>query len=158
MRIISLCLALCLLGSSILHAAEPQRKRIEPEGLYDHPAYTHVIAVEGNWRTLYIAGQISVDEKFNCVGQDDWRAQYMQVMGNLKLALAGGGATFSDITHIRRFVTDMDAYFAMLRDGKKPVPDYFEGQPPPSTLIEVSALAGDCYLMEFEAIATVPVN
>jgi len=158
MRIIALSLALCLLSLSALQAAQPQRKRIKPEGLYNHPAYIHLITVEGNWKTLYVAGQISVDENFDCVGPGDWRAQYMQVMENLKLALAAGGATFSDITYIRRFVTDMGAYFAMLKDKENPVPDYLQGQPPPSTLIEVSALAGECYLMEFDAIAAVPAE
>ena len=158
MRIIALSLALCLLSLSALQAAQPQRERIKPEGLYDHPAYIHLITVEGNWKTLYVAGQISVDENFDCVGPGAWRAQYMQVMENLKLALAAVGATFSDITYIRRFVTDMGAYFAMLKDKENPVPDYLQGQPPPSTLIEVSALAGECYLMEFDAIAAVPVE
>ena len=59
---------------------------------------------------------------------------------------------------MRRFVTDMGAYFAMLNDKDNLVPNYLQGQPPPSTLIEVSALAGECYLMEFDAIAAVPVE
>ena len=158
MRIITLSLILYLLSFSALQAAQPQRERIKPEGLYDHPAYIHLITVEGNWKTLYIAGQISVDENFDCVGPGDWRAQYIQVMENLKLALAAGGASFSDVTYMRRFVTDMGAYFAMLRDKKNPVPDYLQGQPPAGTLIEVSALAGECYLMEFDAIAAVPIE
>ena len=158
MRINSLILVLCLFSMAVLQAAEPQRKRIKPEGMYNHPAYIHLITVEGNWRTLYVAGQISVDENFNCVGPGDWRTQYMQVMKNLKTVLAAGGATYSDITFMRRFVTDVDAYFAMLKDKDNPVPDYLQGQPPPSTLIEVSGLAGDCYLMEFDAIAAVPAE
>ena len=158
MRIVALSLALFLLSFSALQAAQPQIERIKPEGLYDHPAYIHLITVEGNWKTLYVAGQISVDKNFNCVGPGDWRIQYMQVMENLKLALAAGGATFSDITYMRRFVTDMGAYFAMLKDKDNPVPDYLQGKPPPSTLIEVSALAGECYLMEFDAIAAVPAE
>ena len=158
MRITVLSVLLCLLSISSLSAAESRRQRIEPEGLFDHPAYTHLVTVEGNWKTLYVAGQISVDENFNCVGRGDWRAQYLQVMENLKIALNAGGATFSDITYIRRFVTDIGAYFAMLRKESNPVPDYFQGQPPASTLIGVTALADECFLMEFDAIAAVPAE
>ena len=158
MRTTVLFVSLCLLSISALPAAESRRQRIEPEGLFDHPAYTHLITVEGNWKTLYVAGQISVDENFNCVGRGDWRAQYLKVVENLRIALKAGGATFSDITYIRRFVTDMGAYFAMLRKESNPVPDYFQGQPPASTLIGVTALADECFLMEIDAIAAVPAE
>lgn len=158
MRITVLSVLLYLLGVSALSAAETRRERIEPEGLHDHPAYTHLITVEGNWKTLYVAGQISVDENFDCVGPGDWRAQYVKVMDNLRIALAAGGATFADITYIRRFVTDMGAYFEMLGDKAHPVPDFFDGQPPASTLLGVTSLADACFLMEFDAIAAVPVE
>ena len=155
MRIISLAVLLYVLSIPVVQAAEPQRNRIEPEGLYDHPAYTHLITVEGSLKTLYLAGQISVDKEFKCVGPGDWRAQYIQVMENLKVVLAAGGATLSDITQMRLFVTDIGAYFAIVRDKENPVPDYFEGQPPASTLLGITSLADECFLMEFEAIAVV---
>ena len=143
---------------SAVQAAELQRNRIEPDGVYDHPAYTHLITVEGDRQTLYLAGQISVDKEFNCVGPGDWRAQYIQVMENVKIVLAAGGATFSDITQMRLFVTDIGAYFSMLGDKENPVPDYFQGQLPPSTLLGITTLADECFLMEFEAIAVVPAG
>ncbi len=158
MRIISLTVLLYALSFSAVQATGLQRNRIEPDGVYDHPAYTHLITVEGNRKTLYLAGQISVDENFNCVGPGDWRAQYIQVMENLKVVLAAGGATLSDITQMRRFVTDIGAYFAMLSDKENPVPDYFQGQLPPSTLLGITTLADECFLMEFEAIAVIPAG
>lgn len=158
MRIISLTVLLLVLSFSTVQATELQRNRIEPKSLYDHPAYTHLITVQGSRKTLYLAGQISVDENFNCVGPGDWRAQYIQVMKNLKVVLAAGGATLSDITQMRLFVTDIGAYFAMVGDKENPVPDYFEGQPPASTLIGITSLADECFLMEFETIAVVPAG
>ena len=56
------------------------------------------------------------------------------------------------------FVTNMGAYFEMLGDGANAVPDFFEGQPPASTLIGVTSLADECFLMEFDAIAAVPME
>ena len=139
-------------------AGEPVRKRVEVEGLYDHPAYTHMITTEGNWKTLYIAGQTPIASDGSCVSPGNWREQYVTVMENLKKVLAAGGATFSDVTFIRRFVTSIDDYFAMLGDKQAPVTDYFEGEPPASTLIEVSRLANRCYLMEFDLIAAAPAE
>ncbi len=139
-------------------AREPVRARIEVEGLHDHPAYTHMITTEGNWKTLYIAGQTPIATDGSCTSPGDWRGQYILVMENLKKVLAAGHATFSDVTFIRRFVTSIDDYFSMLADKENPVADYFEGEPPASTLIEVSRLADRCYLMEFDLIAAVPAK
>ena len=136
--------------------AEPDTSvitRIEPEGLYDHPAYTHLITAEGDTRILYVAGQVAADVNDRCMGEGDWTAQYIKVMENLKLALAGGGATLKDVVFIRRFVTNIDEFFAAIRNPDKPVPDYWGGKLPASTLIEVNRLADKCFLMEFDVIA-----
>ena len=130
-------------------------EHIEPIGLHDHPAYTHLITVEPGAKMLFVAGQVAADASGKCVGAGDWRAQYVQIMENLKTALAAGGATFADVVFIRRFVTDVDAYFASTRNPEPPLPDYWGGQPPASTLIEVSRLASKCFLMEFDVQAVV---
>ena len=154
MRITVLSVLLCLLSISSLSAAESRRQRIEPEGLFDHPAYTHLVTVEGNWKTLYVAGQISVDENFNCVGRGDWRAQYLQVMEK--------DCTECRWCNVLRYHLHSALchrhWRLMLRKESNPVPDYFQGQPPASTLIGVTALADECFLMEFDAIAAVPAE
>ena len=145
-------LMLCM---SAVVASPPLTERIEPEGLHDHPAYTHLITVAPNAKMLFVAGQVAADANGKCVGAGDWRAQYVQIMENLKTALAAGGATFADVVFIRRFVTDIDAFFAVTRGAQQPLPDYWAGQPPASTLIEVKRLASTCFLMEFDVQAVV---
>ena len=124
----------------------------------DHPAFAQVITTQGNFKTLYVAGQTSADENGNCIAPGDFRGQYIQVMENLRKVLAAGGATFSDVTYIRRFVTSIDEFFAARSDRDNPIPDYFEGRPPASTLIEVSRLADRCFMVEIDLIAAVPVQ
>ena len=156
----TVCCRIALLSLLVLtvpwaQAASSLTQHIEPQGLNDHPAYTHLITVEPGARMLFVAGQVSADATGKCIGAGDWRAQYLQVMENLKTVLAAGNATFADVVFIRRFVTDIDAFFASTRDPEQPIPDYWNGQPPASTLIEIPRLASKCFLMEFDVQAVV---
>jgi enamine deaminase RidA (YjgF/YER057c/UK114 family) len=124
-----------------------------PKGLFQNPAYSHVVAASGK-RTIYIAGQVSVDAEGAVVGAGDLAAQTTQVMRNLGLALAAAGAGYADIVKITTFVVN---YKPELRPiiGKARSP-FFEGGPPPaSTLVGVSALAAPEWLIEIEAVAVV---
>ena len=148
-------LSLIVFFTSGVVAAPAVTTHIEPQGLHDHPAYTHLITVEPGAKMLFVAGQVAADAGGNCVGEGDWQAQYVQIMENLKTALAAGGASFADVVFIRRFVIDIDAFFASTRSAQPPLPDYWDGRPPASTLIEVSRLASKCFLMEFDVQAVV---
>lgn len=151
-------IALVLFFCVACHASRPIRERPVASGVMNHPAFAQLVTTQGNFKTLYIAGQTSVDANGNCVSPGDFRGQYVQVMENLSKVLAAGGASFSDVTFIRRFVTSIDAFLAMSGDRDNPIPDYFEGQPPASTLIEVNRLADRCFLVEVDLIAAVPAN
>ena len=65
-------------------------------GLMNNPAYSHTVVAAGG-RTVYISGQVAIDETGALVGGDDLGAQTAQVMRNLGLALAaGGGGDWAD--------------------------------------------------------------
>ncbi|VIO75590.1 2-iminobutanoate/2-iminopropanoate deaminase [Bradyrhizobium ivorense] len=124
-----------------------------PSGLHHNPAYSHVVVASGA-RTIYISGQVSVDEEGRVVGPGDLAAQTTQVMTNLGSALKAAGATYSNIVKITTFVV---GYKPELRPiigkarGK-----FFEGmEPPASTLVGVTALAAPEWLIEIEAVAVV---
>lgn len=156
LRFITGLLCFCLvIPAGFAESNTARIKRIEPEELYDHPAYTHVITAEGNRKVLYVAGQVASDKKGQCVGEGDWITQYIQIMENLKTTLAAGGATFEDVVFIRRFVTNIDDFFAATQNPDKPIADYWDGKMPASTLIEVNRLADRCFLLEFDVIAVV---
>ena len=75
----------------------------QPEGLMPNPAYSHVVAATGR-RTIYTAGQVSIDERGALVGPGDLAAQTTQVMRNLGLALAAAGAGYADVVKITTYV------------------------------------------------------
>jgi enamine deaminase RidA (YjgF/YER057c/UK114 family) len=111
--------------------------------------YSNVVEVRGG-RTLYIAGQVAVDQKGTLVGPGDFRAQANQVFANLKSRLAEGGASFKDVVKLNYYVTDATDVQA-LRDIRN---TYVNTEnPPASTLVVVKGLVREEYLLEIEAIA-----
>lgn len=124
---------------------------IQPDGLSANPAYTHVVTSTGG-TTVYISGQVAVDASGKVVGKGDLGVQTRQVMENLKLALAGAGATFDDVVKITTYVVgytpEQRPVIAEARGA------YLSAEhPPASTLVGVQALAGPDWLIEIEAIA-----
>lgn len=146
-------LGLAALGSVPASAAEVTVRRVNPPGILTPRGYTHVVSVAGG-RTVYISGQISANAKGEVVGKGDLKAQTTQVFENLKVALLAAGASAKDVVKINMFVVNLknedlpairgvrDAFFANL-------------EPPASTLVGVTALAGPDWLLEIEAIAAV---
>lgn len=122
-------------------------------GLMKTPSYSHA-AVTSGAKTIYTAGQVSIDESGAPVGGDDLAAQTKQVMTNLGKALAAGGASFADVVKITTYVVnykpEMRAVIGKVRG------EFFAGRTPPaSTLVGVSALAMPEWLIEIEAIAVI---
>ena len=78
------------------HAQAPSNLRFfNPPGMSKPPTYSHVVEVNGPNRTIYLAGQTGVDA--NGKVAEGIRAQTVQVMENIKTALAsvGGGSSTS---------------------------------------------------------------
>lgn len=122
-----------------------------PTGLFQNPAYSQVVVASGA-RTIYISGQVALDEKGAIVGAGDLSAQTTQVMKNIGLALAAANATFSDVVKITTYVVGYrPEHRAIIGQARSP---FFANMPPPaSTLVGVSALAAPEWLIEIEAIA-----
>ena len=126
---------------------------LKPKGLSINPAYSHVAVASGT-RTIYIAGQVAIDEKGAVVGAGDIGAQTEQVMRNLGKCLEAAGASFEHVVKITTYVVN---YKPELRAAiGKARSSFFGDRPPPaSTLVGVSALAAPEWLIEIEAIAVV---
>lgn len=125
---------------------------INPPTLATPPGYTHVVEVT-HGRMVYISGQVALDQAGNIIGVGDFRAQAQQVFGNLKAALAAVGADFTHVVKLNIYLLDM-ANLLVLRE----VRDQYVNtqQPPASTAVEVRRLAQDAFLLEVEAIASLP--
>ena len=122
-----------------------------PKGLFINPAFSQVVVASGT-RTVYISGQVSIDEHGALIGAGDLSAQTAQVMRNLGLALAAAGASFADVVKITTYVVDYRPEHRTII-GKARSPFFSATAPPASTLVGVSALALPEWLIEIEAIA-----
>src|SRR5574341_885089 len=110
-------------------------KHTNPPTLSKPTGYTHVVEVSGG-RTLYVSGQVALDQAGAVVGKGDLGAQTRQVFENLKSALAASGATFDHVVKITVFMTDVSEIqtFREVRDR------YFTKELPASTLVQVVRL------------------
>lgn len=126
-------------------------QRTNPPGLSTPTGYSHVVSAKGG-RTVYVAGQVAFDAKGQLVGRGDLTAQTRQVFANLAVALKAAGATFNDVVKTNYFMLDA-SQVQVIRDVRS---DYFKGELPASTLVEVRRLANPDFLIEIEVIAVVP--
>ena len=124
-----------------------------PEGLLDNPAFSQVVSATGT-RTVYTAGQVSIDERGSVIGAGDLAAQTAQAMRNVGLALAAAGAGYADIVKITTYVVNYKPEDRAVI-GRARAPFFSNGTPPASTLVGVGALALPDWLVEIEAVAVV---
>ncbi len=124
-----------------------------PPGMSTPPTYTHVVEVNGPHRTVYVAGQTGADASGKVA--DGFRAQAVQVMENLKTALASVGGGFENVVKLNSYLTNIEANAAEFREVRA---QYFPNKAalPASTLVEVPRLANKAYLLEVEVIAVLP--
>jgi enamine deaminase RidA (YjgF/YER057c/UK114 family) len=123
------------------------------EGLLHNPGFSQVVAASGR-RTIYTAGQVSIDERGALVGAADLAAQTAQAMRNVGLALSAVGASYADIVKITTYVVNYKPEHRSII-GKARAPFFANATPPASTLVGVAALALPEWIVEIEAIAVV---
>src|SRR3981189_2811745 len=109
-----------------------------PPGMSSPPTYSHVVEVNGPHRTVYLAGQTGVDA--NGKVAEGFRAQAVQVMENIKTALASGGGDFNQVVKLTSYLTDIEANADVFREVRG---SYFPNKAalPASTLLQISRLA-----------------
>jgi reactive intermediate/imine deaminase len=138
-------------GITIGALAQGARLRhTNPPALSTPTGYTHVVAPQRG-RLVFIAGQVSADKSGTVVGKGDFKAQAKQVFDNMKAAVEAAGGTMADVAKINVYVTDLSQISA-LREVRQ---QYFTGNPPASTLVQVVALARPEFMLEIEAIVAV---
>ena len=126
------------------------RKRFLSPGTLPPPfGYSHVVDAPAG-RVIFISGQVPLDQAGELVGEGDIEAQARQVFENLATALEAADASWPDVVKLNFFVVDV-AQIGAVRGVRD---EYVNtGQPPASTLIEVSRLFRDDVLIEVDAVA-----
>ena len=127
-------------------------QRIQPDGLHSPGTYSQVVVARGG-RTVYVAGQVSVDEHGDLVAPGDLAGQARQAYANVVTALGAVGAGPANVARIVTYVVGYEP--GALRAIRAAREELFEGAAPASTLIGVAALAAPEYLIEVEAVAVV---
>ena len=113
--------------------------------------FVHGNLAPGGARTLYIAGQASVDGEGNPVHEGDMIAQVRQSFENVEAVCREAGMTLQNVVRINFYTTDIDAFFEA---HDLLVERYAEsGCKPVSTLLGVTRLAFPQMLVELEATA-----
>ncbi len=130
-----------------------EKRFMNPTGVAASPAYTHAVEVSGG-KTIFISGQVPLDEKGELVGRGDLREQTRKVFENLKRSLAAAGARFEDVVKTTYYVVGYrPQHLAAIREVRS---EYLSpAHPPASTLVGVEALFLEGVLIEVEAIAVV---
>ncbi|MEY4178259.1 MAG: Enamine/imine deaminase [Planctomycetota bacterium] len=126
---------------------------INPPSLCPTYGWTHVATVSGG-KTIYISGQVSVNERGEVVGKGDMRAQTEQTFRNIERALAAAGATFRDVVKTNLYVVGLKPeHVPIIREIRA---RYIAAEHPPvSTLVGISALVGPDWMIEIEAVAVI---
>jgi len=134
-----------------------EKEFINPQALPNwEQSFTQVITVSplGPAKTVYISGQVAVDQEQNLIGEGDLAAQAMQAFQNLETALAAGGATTADVVKMNIYVRDYKPENAAA--VSEALRRYFpHKQLPASTWLGVQALAREGFLIEVDAVAIV---
>jgi enamine deaminase RidA (YjgF/YER057c/UK114 family) len=127
---------------------------INPDSLNNNPAFTNVVVVEGNVKTVHIGGQDAINASGEIVGKGDIVAQTEQILANLRAALEAGGAEPEHIIKWNLYVVEgqpLQAGFAAFQNAWPETPN-----PPAITMAFVSGLAHPDFLVEMDAVAVVP--
>ena len=125
------------------------RQIINPWTWQDRVGFVQGHGVNGGGRTIYCAGQTSVDADGDPVHESDMAAQIAQALDNLEAVLRESGSSLSDVVRLNYYTTDVDAFFGAMDI----LAARMEENRPSSTLLGVTRLAFPEMLVEIEATA-----
>ncbi len=119
-------------------------------------AYSHSVLVTPG-RLLFIAGQVAVDRNGNPVGMGDVQAQTRQVFDNLSNILSGAGASFSNVVEFTTYLVGRESVQPFVEARTEIFPTIYPDKDyPPNTLLIISGLVREEFLVEIKAVAALP--
>ena len=129
----------------------PKRSYINPEGVVAPPGnFSWVVQAD---KTLYLAGQVGIGKDGKTVDPRDAGAQVKQALYNIDATLRELGGTLDNIVRTTTYVVGRENLEGA-RAGRKAIMD--EGlmtNKPANTLVVISGLADEDWLVEIESIA-----
>ena len=125
--------------------------------VYNPPTLCHPFGIFSNavlaeqGRTYFISGQVAIDAEGNPVGKGDIRLQTRQVLHNIQAALEPVGGILEDIACVNVFLVNMEH----LKAVHEVRAEFWSGDYPASTLVQVAGLVHPDFLIEINATAII---
>jgi len=110
--------------------------------------YSQAIVAQSK-RTLYIAGQVPVDDKGNLIGRGDVEAQARKVFENIRALCEAAGGSLKNVVFVTIYVTDM-RFRPVITKVRN---EMLEPPYPAATMVQIDALADENWLVEVDAVA-----
>ena len=132
----------------------PMIKFQNPASVAMPTGYSHAVEIDlGNCRMILISGQVPLDQQGNLVGKNSLAKQAKQVFLNIKNIVEAAGGTMEHVVKTGIYMTDI-SQIHIFRDIRNKFINL--QKPPTSTLVQVSKLFSDDWLIEMEATAIIP--
>lgn len=124
-----------------------------PEGVAKPKGYSQAAEIDlGKSKMLIISGQVALDAEGKVVGMNNFEHQAEQVFKNIKAIVESSGGTMNNVVKLTFYLRDVSNIIKL-----REVRDRYinTASPPVSTLVEVSDLFRDEFLLEIEATAVI---
>jgi enamine deaminase RidA (YjgF/YER057c/UK114 family) len=123
-----------------------------PPGIWSPFGAFSMGVVQGDGRTVYLKGQVALDQDGQIVGQDDMKAQVRKVLENIQAVLDHVGGKMGDIVSLTQCVTDIRAFM----EAGNVRQEFFAPPFPVTTTVGVAGLYDARLMVEITAIAEIP--
>lgn len=140
-------------GQSVNFLCKMSKTHLNPDNLPNwEQAFSQVVICHDPKSTIYISGQVSVDENKNLIGPNDLAVQAASAFHNLHLALESAGAAEKDVVKLTIYIKNYKPDDAS--NISTALRTYFTGNSlPASTWLGVQSLAEEGFLIEVDAVA-----
>jgi enamine deaminase RidA (YjgF/YER057c/UK114 family) len=125
---------------------------LDVAGLVQTGRFRHAVRATGS-STVYLSGQVALDEAGEYVGVGDYDAQVRQVYGNLTRILESLGVGWEAVAMMHMYIVDFTVErYARLREIRA---EFLGEIVPSATVIGVTALAFPEFQVEVELIVDI---
>jgi 2-iminobutanoate/2-iminopropanoate deaminase len=131
-----------------------KRNVVSPALAEPNGHFAQATEVELGGRMLFISGMTARNKEGGVTGVGDVSSQTRQVCENLQAATEAAGGTLADIVRVDVYIRNMEDFEAIHAVRR----EFFTGEPPASTMVEVSKFVNKDYLIEINAIAVLPAR